>query len=500
MGDYEPAPVTIGRRLAAIRVTPLRLGALVLVALLAAIYVWGIFLDDGPEEDEDGVKWLPVDPPFAVVDEKPHPYAGSLVGATEDIWRTYVVDGDGPPRLILESNRLPRTLTWTTDGRQLTTLFLTLAADGERMTGMTAADTRTGQVLWERMLQAPVLPLLSRNGDQMVLLDRRDGEGSSTVHLVRRDGSASRLYAPWRFSGAGPWSPDGRWLLLNSRTGTPSAEPLEYFAVSTDGQAVRLGPSRTLPSWSPDSTRIALYDGRSPVLFDLRSRQSETVDLGGTLPETGSLPLGGFSWSRDCRFVAGGGAVIESSTGRLMSDLEPGVTSSVLSPDGRWVATSSDCSNRQSPGTLPSTPMRRTVVSEVSAGRRVLSFDCLDSYPYQQWVDSSTLLLLSSRCIGEWECTNSILEAALATMPDGALLRLTEAGDQVTTFAIAPDDGRILLAGRAVRIFSSDGSLLRSMPIPDGLIVSAAAWSSDGRSFAYVIGPRVSSTLPWRTP
>jgi hypothetical protein len=47
-----------------------------------------------------------------------------------------------------------------------------------------------------------------------------------------------------------------------------------------------------------------------------------------------------------------------------------------------------------------------------------------------------------------------------------------------------------------LRLFSSDGVLLKTIAAPEGLTVGAVSWSQDGRSFAYAVGPSMQRVFP----
>ncbi len=499
MDEEEPAHQSLARRLGFLRPTRIRLAAAVAVALVIVVYAWGIFLHKDSGGDEADVEWLQVDLPFAAVDEAQHPYAGSLIGSTEDVWRTYVVEGDETPRMVLESNRLSQTLIWSGDGREISVYFLSQAVNGEPLTGMTAASTKTGDIVWQRVFDLSVQPIPSGGAERLALLDRRAGVNGA-LYLAERDGTGRRLYARWAFTGgAGSWSPDGNWLLLGSSGGTPAQDFGTYFAVSTnDGKAMRVGSFKTIPTWSPDSGTIAAFDGADVVIFDLRMKQRKTIDLGGGVTGTAGQPIGRITRSSDGRYVIADGALIESDSGRIVSPPEPGVSSAVVSLDGKWLAMSSNCRSSSTLPISPSSSPNRMVVKDVSTGRKVMLLDCLDGlYSYQKWLTTSTLLLVGNRCLSG--CTSPVLDVALVSMPAGDLRRLNRPDEDTTAVAFAPDGQRILVGGRAIRIFSIDGELLRLIPVPDGLIVTTAAWSRDGRAFAYIVGPRITNASPSRS-
>jgi hypothetical protein len=45
------------------------------------------------------------------------------------------------------------------------------------------------------------------------------------------------------------------------------------------------------------------------------------------------------------------------------------------------------------------------------------------------------------------------------------------------------------VTGTTLRVYTIDGVLEREIVPPDGQLVTAAAWSPDGSSFSYIVGP-----------
>jgi hypothetical protein len=55
---------------------------------------------------------------------------------------------------------------------------------------------------------------------------------------------------------------------------------------------------------------------------------------------------------------------------------------------------------------------------------------------------------------------------------------------------VSPAGDRLLVAGETLRLYSQTGDLLRAISPPPGTEVTAAAWSPDGSSFVYILGPK----------
>ena len=65
----------------------------------------------------------------------------------------------------------------------------------------------------------------------------------------------------------------------------------------------------------------------------------------------------------------------------------------------------------------------------------------------------------------------------------------TDGQEAGAEFAVSPDGNRVLITGNTLRMYDAKGWLLREIQPPEGASVLQAAWSKDGRSFAYTTGP-----------
>jgi TolB protein len=97
----------------------------------------------------------------------------------------------------------------------------------------------------------------SPDGSRIVFVRTNDlrKRGNTAVFVVNIDGSGLRQLTPWGTGGTPSWSPDGQWILFDSRG--------FLFVVHPDGSGQRQihlhAGSRYYayqPSWSPDGRRI----------------------------------------------------------------------------------------------------------------------------------------------------------------------------------------------------------------------------------------------------
>ena len=78
----------------------------------------------------------------------------------------------------------------------------------------------------------------------------------------------------------------------------------------------------------------------------------------------------------------------------------------------------------------------------------------------------------------------------LISLTDGSALQLTEELATYGGYRLSPDGSRILVTGPHPRIYSRDGTLLRSIEVEEGYALTYAAWKPDGSGFAFIVGPK----------
>lgn len=117
------------------------------------------------------------------------------------------------------------------------------------------------------------------------------------VHLMNRDGTNDRAVGaplPTLYSQGWPaFSPDGRWVLMDSWETKPGGVVVHQLAIApTDGSAVakRIGPvlddENQIKMWSPDGTRIlqCACDSHDLYSIDPLSGEFEKLPWQGDLP------------------------------------------------------------------------------------------------------------------------------------------------------------------------------------------------------------------------
>jgi WD40 repeat protein len=310
----------------------------------------------------------------------------------------------------------------------------------------------------------------------------------------------------------GPWSPDGKHLLIRTYPfGSPGPQTSvirnpwsdHYVLTPYEEEVIFVGRFDLLVAWSPDGTRIAGLAGSEIFIFDVGERETTRVDLGAPLApsqaSSGQFPPSVVTpvWNGNGSHVGYRGAIIEAGSGKLLYGLQSGMAATTPSPDGRWAAVATDnaaCGPTAVSRERP-IPSNRTFLQEVASGRTIPVLDCEGgSYTFHQWLSDDAVLISGQTCLND--CSSPIARLMLAKASTGQVELLTEQTGPTRTWAASPDGQRILVGGSSLRLFSSDGELLRTVAAPEGLTVSGLSWSKDGRSFAYVLGPSVQRVSP----
>jgi len=406
--------------------------------------------------------------------------------AGSDLWRVYTVTADGAPRLERETRRWVFSVSWLDGSNALLLGYSTRYTPRVNPQGgpRGASDSwgRGAEKLipgkpgaaWDVQLPG-TLSTVAPRGD-FASLAAADG-----ALFLRTDGTLweARL-SGIDLDGGGAWSPDGRYLLFSQRLGPPNYPelPLQYIATPLGDQAVLVGSAFT-PAWSADSSRLAFATEDRVSIFHVATAQTDSITLTSPL-------LGGFlSWSQDGRYIVARDGLIDAPAQRVI--VQPSgreIIDASVSPDGRWLLMTTEVIQAQGLACGAGRLANQTLLIDTATGAERLLFDCDRFWANVEWVDSQRFLAYTHTC---WGCEGK--SRLFLVSIDGAAQQLTDEFRAFLRYDISPDGSKILVSGDEVRVYSTTGVLLRSIPVDDGYTVTGVEWAPDGLSFAYIVGP-----------
>jgi WD40 repeat protein len=494
-----------------------------LVALLAGC---SLFEDDGPEatpaptatataEPETGTQpeepgaapsqpnppgttyelsWAPADAPAAQeASEIEAPFA-EFLSDDEAVWRLYVVDGDGDARLIQETGRwLSPPPRRSPTGDSVTVRYLTRIEESESFaSGYERLDAATGAPRWDLLADIPSSLHLSPDGTRFAGKERSARPYNRGPLYITEPGGETLTLDGFTAERIRGWSPDGRYFITSGYAGdvtTPREQSRNYYLIEPGvDEVVLLGRPDVNESlgavWSPDSSKVAYMLGKDLMLYDIVAHRLATVPLG---VQVNDWPV----WSADGRYVVVKDGVVDAEAGRVMLTPSPepppgqddAVRSASVSPEGTKLAWTesiftSDCEGLQS---------TRAWLKDVATEQDSVLLDCSGQvYVDVEWIDAAHLIVRSADCD---QCEPRHFGLKLFDTSEGFWRDLTEGQEDGATYAVSPDRSRILVGGAKLRLYDSAGDLRRVIEVPAGDKVTSVAWSHDGFSFAYVVGP-----------
>jgi DNA-binding CsgD family transcriptional regulator len=460
-----------------------------LLALLLGVIEMGERRQEQPLPSIE-IEWAEVDlPPLG--EEPARPFFTAVEPDGQDLWRVYVARGSQAPVQLEQSRRYPQDLFWSS--ADLVTLSYLASRDGAAalpngplVTGLSQYSLAAGKEIWQKGYQpGSYVMKASPDGSEVAIVDRTNGR----LYIQQLGGSAQELRgAP----GSDPvflgWSADGSAFALQVTTvrGHRDTRPqfAWYLAVPGHSKAFVLGG---VPSWSPEGSKLAIGQGQDLLIVDAKAGTAKRMAVGLPLQSpSGPSPL---NWSG--AYITRGDALIDTESGRVLYQTSGrAVLGSTVSADGRWQAFTVDRTRDPACGeALAAAEMR---LRDISTGAESTALDCRNPWlPSVKWLKNGKLIANGANC---QSCGPQSYRVGLVETSTGELQPLTDGLEVAARYQVSPDGQRILVTGNRLRVYSIDGVLEREIVPPDGLPVLAAAWSPDGSSFAYIVGPRIDFT------
>lgn len=441
------------------------------------------------------VAWLPADPTATLDTPESEAPLADVVPDVEAVWRLYVVEGESTePRQIQASGRWLHAPVWQEDDKAVTVEYFTrVEGPPGYVFGYTQVDVATGAAEWDFRVGLQPDFNLSPDGARFAVRDMSSSFGlfpRGVMYVMQPGGETLRLdgFTVENFRG---WSPDGRFFLASGYAAeitSPAEQSRDYYLLEPGlDEAVLIGHASrgsSLPlDWSPDGSTIAYSEGTDLVLFDVATRQRRVVSLGLTITASPR-------WSLDGRYVAAGDGLIDVKTGSVLVLPQAAfVLDSEASPGGAYLTALLDPF-----ATCEEVQDNQTTLVDVSTGENRVLFDC-DGFGVDDrvdWIAPDRFLLLTVPC---YACETSAAIVTLVTLPGKDATELTDGLENGGVYAISPDRSRILVGGETLRLYDSNGTLLRVIESPKGYKITGLSWSNDGLSFAYIVGPATVNLL-----
>jgi TolB protein len=146
----------------------------------------------------------------------------------------------------------------------------------------------------------------SPDGTRLAFDSTRDGH--TRVYVMGADGSDPRRLTDGADDWGAAWSPDGRSIAYKSSSGPgPGATQIVVMAADGSGrrQVTSVTGEPTVPSWSPDGSRIAFnleQDGKGSI-WSIALDGTDLQNLSNDQSAASSLTFGGGAWGKGGRIV-----------------------------------------------------------------------------------------------------------------------------------------------------------------------------------------------------
>ncbi len=469
------------------------------------------------------ITWTPAEAPLFTAEEQIFPSADFYPNVPRErlVWRLYQASvAGGEPVLMYEGQRWLFDSVWAPDGRSLRVRYSAAAAvppNGPNIVAgiLTFNPDDSGSTPGEAAVQAGGLSAVSfapSPDGRTIMLARATaiptpadlaaagpGQGfHPPMEVTRVDVLSKSSFRLGGFQGTawplseGGWSPDSRFFLaFASQTGiVTSPTSGDFYSVPVSSGRARYVASGTSlrTAWSSTQpSRLAYVDDAGALwLFDAGTGGNKRLSADGTFDQ-GTEPR----WWRDGRNVQITNRVVDVTTGETATypTNQPGAFYPI-SPDGRYMLTADDPTSDDA-GRCPSIspPDNHVYLYDRTANQSRLLKDCDGRFLYFfDWLaDSRHAVMRQSPCAA---CDGFAVGLLLKDVLQGGEVQLTSGLEFGAWPILSPDGLMVLVTGDKLRIYTEDGALRRAIDVPEGFSVTSAAWSPDGKRFAYVVGPK----------
>lgn len=468
-----------------------------------------------------GPHFVPADLPRYAGEESRYPYGDRQTGAQYE-WRLFHARNAGEPELLYRTGRFVQGTAWSPDGQNISAWYETSGLpDPPIQPDQLLSEADIERILLEYLflgglitfnLSTPASPsrdelltglpiLVPSPDDAHIAVRRDDGRRGSSVYVFDSSGRAKRLEAAGNSPNFYGWLPDSSGVLVQAPSQVTAGQGALYLVPLTGGLAVpiELGQDAKFgvrPAWSPDGLRLAYLVEGDLWLFD------RTIGMSTRIASSLNPRFGDPRWSPNGLEIIVGGDLIALATGQTLVSLGAPyrAADAALSPDGRYFAVAEDPGSATTRVAAPCDPLgrnpfagtqdNRVYLYDRLTGETRLVQDCGQGLTAQlQWLGDSRHLLI-------WQEPRQLplfgaqgYAISLLDLQTGQKQPLTN-GREIHAGALpSPDGGQVIVLGERLRIYSADGQLLREVVPPPGFDVPFAAWSPDGASFAYILGP-----------
>ncbi len=324
------------------------------------------------------------------------------------------------------------------------------------------------------------------------------------VYIVDERGEGRKLEGIADLSGV-TWFPNGK-AILGQRGAVQLAQGEAYFIPTGDGEVV-LVPKPIGVAVEGTQAGVSGSGSRAAFIVINPSPGARDAYAGVYDSETGTVRLlgpGGSSYvvmwpSGSSQFLIGG-EIVDATTGERqkgsLDDIRPPSTPpwEALSPDGRYVASV----QIDPPAGWRATPECEGLpfnlrLRDVSGGQTKTLLQCQGGHPGGvTWLNERQLVASIGTC---WACGGGSSNLLLIDVVTGEAKSLTDGLETRARFRASPDGSKVLVDGDTLRVFDTEGRLIKDFGRPpEGFKFEGLAWSPDSSSVVFVVGPE---GWPW---